>query len=324
VRESKAKATFIPPMLLLPTAMLPEGRAWSYELKLDGYRALAVKTGGKVGLRSRNDKDFNLRYPGVVRGLANLPDETVLDGEVVALDELGRPSFNILQNFGSGKAPVFYYVFDVLIVAGRNVMAEALSVRRELLERDVLPYLTEPVRHSPVFGAPLRELVAAVRAQGLEGLVAKRLDSRYEPDQRSGAWQKMRINRAQEFVIGGYTPGPHTFDALIFGYYQGRDLIYAGRTRSGFTPAVRIQVHGRFRGLEIGECPFANLPEARSGRWGQGLTAEKMKECRWLKPELVGQFEFVEWTPDGHFRHARFVGLRDDKDARHVRRVTGA
>ena len=109
----------------------------------------------------------------------------------------------------------------------------------------------------------------------------------------------MRVNRAQELVIGGYTPGLGTFDALIFGYFDNGDLLYAGRTRSGFTPTMRGQVYRRFRGLEISECPFVNLPEAKSGRWGQGLTAEKMPGCRWLRPELVGQFEFVEWTPDG-------------------------
>src|SRR5262249_48522927 len=189
-----------------------------------------------------------------------------------------------------------------------------------LLRQHVLPNLGEPIRHSPELNASLPDLVAAVRAQGLEGLVAKRLDSRYEPGQRSGAWRKMRINRGQEFVIGGYTPSPRNFDALIFGYYEGDRLIYAARTRNGFTPSSREKLYKRFRGLEIPECPFANLPEARSGRWGQGLTADKMKECRWLKPELVAQFEFVEWTPDGHLRHARFVGLRDDKSARQIRR----
>jgi bifunctional non-homologous end joining protein LigD len=206
VPDSHAKASFIAPMLLLPTAALPKGPAWSYELKLDGYRALAVKTEGKVRLRSRNDKDFNIRYLGIVRGLANLRDGTVLDGEVVALDEAGRPQFNALQNFGLAKAPVFFYVFDVLVLAGRDVMAEPLSVRRAILERDVLPYLTEPIRRSPILDASLHDVIEAVRAQGLEGLVAKRLDSRYESGQRSGAWQKMRVNRASEFVIGGYTP----------------------------------------------------------------------------------------------------------------------
>ena len=145
--------------------------------------------------------------------------------------------------------------------------------------------------------------------QGLEGLVAKRRDSKYEPGERSGAWVKMRVNQEQNFVIGGYTVGGGTFDALIFGYYDGPRLLYAGRTRSGFTPALRESLMRGFRGLEISECPFANLPEARSGRWGEGLTAAKMKNCRWVKPVLVARFEFVEWTPDKHLRHSRFVGV---------------
>jgi ATP-dependent DNA ligase len=120
----------------------------------------------------------------------------------------------------------------------------------------------------------------------------------------------MRVNRSEEFVIGGYILGGRYFDALIFGYWEGDKLMYAARTRSGFTPAVREQLHPRFRRLETSECPFANLPEARAGRWGEGLTAAKMKDCRWLKPLLVGQFEFVEWTADRRLRHSRFVGLR--------------
>src|SRR5437588_147199 len=128
------------------------------------------------------------------------------------------------------------------------------------------------------------------------------------------------MNAVYYIVHGGYTPGPKYFDAVIFGYYEGDRLIYVARTRNGFTPASREQLFRRFKGLEMTKCPFANLPEAKSGRWGQGLTAEKMKECRWLKPELVGQFEFVEWTPDTHLRHSRFVGLRQDKKARDVGR----
>src|SRR6185503_5145759 len=119
--------------------------------------------------------------------------------------------------------------------------------------------------------------------------------------------------RGQEFVIGGYTVGAKPFDALIFGHCEGDRLIYAGRTRNGFTPAMREQLSRKFRRLEIPDCPFANLPEARSGRWGQGLTKEKMADCRWLKPVLVGQFEFVEWTPDNHLRHTKFIAVRDDK-----------
>jgi bifunctional non-homologous end joining protein LigD len=134
---------------------------------------------------------------------------------------------------------------------------------------------------------------------------------------------KMRVNRGQEFVIGGYTPGTKTFDALIFGYYEDDRLMYVARTRNGFTPAMRQQLFRKFRGLEIPDCPFANLPEATSGRWGQGLTRAKMTECRWLKPVLVGQVEFLEWTGDNHLRHSRFIGLREDMRARDVTREAG-
>jgi DNA ligase D-like protein (predicted ligase) len=317
---NKVKAAFIEPMLLLRKEKLPEGKEWLYEIKLDGYRAIAVKNGGRLQLRSRNNNDFALRYAAVVKGLASLPDETVVDGEVVALDESGKPSFNTLQNYGSSEAPIYYYVFDVLVLGGRDLMQETLTVRRALLEKRVLPRLAEPIRYSPELKESLADLIRSVRAQGLEGLVAKRRDSRYEPGLRSGSWQKMRVNQGQEFVIGGYTPSDKNFDALIIGYYEGSRLLYAGRTRNGFTPASRVQLFKKLRPLQVEQCPFANLPEKRSGRWAAGLTAAKMKECRWLKPELVGQFEFVEWTSDFHLRHTRFVAVREDKRPQEVRK----
>jgi bifunctional non-homologous end joining protein LigD len=306
-------------MLLLRTERLPEGPNWLYELKLDGYRALAIKSDGKIQLRSRNDKDFNARYTGLVKELRSMPDERVLDGEVVALDDEGRPSFHALQNRGHGE-PLHFFIFDLLILRGRDVMAEPLLKRRAMIEKHVLPTLADPVRYSPILEASLPNLIRSVKEQGLEGLVAKRRDSKYEPGERSGDWAKMRVNRAQDFAIGGYTIGGRHFDALIFGYWDGDRLMYAARTSSGFTPVVREQLHKLFGGLETSECPFANLPEARAGRWGEGLTAAKMKNCRWLKPVMVGQFEFVEWTPDKHLRHSRFVGLRDDKNTLRSRR----
>jgi len=315
------KARFIEPMLLLRQDALPDDPArWDYQLKLDGFRAIAFKTGGTLHLRSRNDNDFSVRYPAVVSALAKLPDDTVIDGEIVALDDEGRPSFTALQNYGSSQGPVLYFVFDVMIIAGRDVMREPLERRRALLEQKILPRVTEPVRYASALDASLNVLIASVKDQGLEGLVAKRRDSRYEPGLRSGAWMKMRVNRGQEFVIGGYTVGTKTFDALVFGYYEGNRLIYAARTRNGFTPVMREQLFKKFRGLAITECPFANLPEAKSGRWGAGLTAAKMKDCRWLKPVLIAQIEFLEWTGDNHLRHARFIGLREDKAAPDVRR----
>lgn len=307
-------------MLLLKTDSLPEGGGWVHELKVDGYRAIAFKTGGHLHLRSRNDNDFGIRYPAVVNGLASLPDETVVDGEVVAFDEEGRPSFNALQNYGTGAAPVVFYVFDLLVLAGRDQRGEMLDTRRALLEKKVLPTLTEPVRYLAPLNAPLADLIASVKAQGLEGLVAKRRNSKYESGLRTGAWQKMRVNQGQEFVIGGYTRGTKTFDALVFGYYEGDKLIYVARTRNGFTPATRVQLFKKFKPLESSDCPFVNLPETKRGRWGQGLTKDKMKECVWLKPVLVAQIEFLEWTGENHLRHSRFIGLREDKTPREVRR----
>ena len=215
---------------------------------------------------------------------------------------------------------MFFYVFDVMVLNGRDVTAEPLSKRRELLEKKILPKLKEPIRYAAPLDASLRDLIHSVNQADLEGLVAKRLDSRYQPGLRSGAWQKMRVNRGQEFVIGGYTVGVSPFDALVFGYYQDEQLMYAARTRNGFTPVTRQKLFDKFKGLETSECPFANLPEKKSGRWGVGLTAAKMKDCHWLKPVLVAQIEFVEWTADNHLRHSKFIALRDDKKAKDVRR----
>jgi ATP-dependent DNA ligase len=130
----------------------------------------------------------------------------------------------------------------------------------------------------------------------------------------------MRVDQRQEFVIAGYTPSSKNFNALVIGYYEGSKLMCAARTRNGFTPALRAELFKKLKPLEISGCPFMNLPEKKAGRWGAGLTAAKMAECRWLKPQLIGQFEFVKWTEDAHLRHSRFVALRDDKMANDVTR----
>jgi len=307
----KRKASFIEPMLLLRSEELPDGPEWLRELKFDGYRAVAIKSEGRIHLRSRNDNDLSARYPAIAFALSVLPDETVIDGEIVALDQTGRPSFSLLQNRGS-SVHTFYYVFDVMLIAGKDVTGNTLEWRRALLEIEVLPRLSEPIRYSPELPGSVSDLVQSVKAQRLEGLIAKRRDSRYEPGERTGAWRKMRVNQEQEFVIGGYTVGGSIFDALIFGYHDGEKLIYAGRTRSGFTQRLRADLMSKFRPLETPDCPFANLPEARSGRWGAGLKAAKMNDCCWLTPMLVGRFEYVEWTPENHLRHSRFVSLREN------------
>ena len=142
----------------------------------------------------------------------------------------------------------------------------------------------------------LQEMLKFIKDHGLEGAVAKRSDSVYQPGQRTGLWSKYRVNLGQEFVVGGYVPSHLGIDSLVVGFYRGKHLIYAARVRAGLVPATRREVFERIKHLETTKCLFANLPELAAGRWGQGLTAEKMKECVWLRPELVAQIEFLEWT----------------------------
>jgi DNA ligase D-like protein (predicted ligase) len=313
-------ARFVEPMQCLAVAKLPEGPDWKYEIKFDGYRALGIKSAGRVRLMSRNGNDFSARFPSVANALSKLPDDSIVDGEIVALDETGRPSFNVLQNYKHSDTPLQFYVFDLLHLAGKNLCDRPLKARRELLRAKVTPRMPEEIRFSETLEATAAEIVAAVKKQGLEGAIAKRRDSLYEPGRRSGAWLKMRINKGQELVIGGYVPTGKNFDSLIVGYYERDDLIYVARVRNGFVPALRAKVFKRLHKLEIKTCPFSNLPQRDKGRWGQGLTADKMAECRWLKPHLIAQIEYADWTDVNHLRHSKFIALRDDKPAKDVRR----
>lgn len=311
-------ATFIETMDCLPVSTVPEGRQWTYEIKLDGYRLEAVKTKGKVTVYSRRHNVLNQKFGYIAEALDSLPDETVLDGELVAMDEAGRSNFNLLQNFKSAELKIHYYAFDVLTHKGKSLLELPLSKRREILAK-ILP-INSHISLSAV-GTSASQMLKFVKEHGLEGIVAKRADSVYEPGKRSGLWSKYRVNLGQEFVIGGYTPG-NPFDALIVGFYRGKDLMFAGRVRAGFVPATRREVFAKLKGLKIAKCPFVNLPEKEPGRWGQGLTAEKMKSCTWVKPETVVRIDFAEWTGADKLRHTKFVALRDDKAPRKVVRET--
>jgi bifunctional non-homologous end joining protein LigD len=300
-----------------PVPKLSDGPEWVYEIKLDGYRAVGVKSDSGVNLFSRRRKLFNHQYPYLVEALSDLTEGTVVDGEIVALDESGRPNFNLLQSFRSEASRIHYFIFDMLICDNRDLTKLPLSERRELM-KSILKLRTPRLRIADQFEASGNDMLAAVRQQRLEGVIGKRKDSFYEPGKRTGAWIKYRVSRRQELVIGGYIPGPHGFDSLIVGYYQNKDLMYVARVRNGFVPALRRQVFERIRHLTSPAMPFANLPDEHPSRWGENLTAEKMKECVWLRPEAVAQIEFLEWTAADHLRHSKFVGLREDKDARGV------
>jgi DNA ligase D-like protein (predicted ligase) len=316
-RKKKAvqSAAFIECMECLPVARLPEGSEWTYELKLDGYRVEAVKQSGKVTLYSRRRNVLNEKFGYIAEALKGMPDATVIDGELVALDAQGRSDFHDLQNFRSSEKHIRYYAFDILLHRGRVVTDLPLAERRALLAK----VLAENERVSlSVVEQNSTALLAFVKERGLEGVVAKRGDGVYEPGKRSGSWSKYRINLGQEFVVGGYTPGGNGFDALIVGFYRGKDLFYAARVRAGFVPATRREVFSKIRHLKVSKCPFVNLPEVSAGRWGQGLTAEKMKDCVWLKPEAVARIDFLEWTGADHLRHTKFVAMREDKDPKKV------
>jgi bifunctional non-homologous end joining protein LigD len=303
---------FIEPMLALAVTKLPEGPAWTYELKFDGYRSLGLKKDCKVRILSRNGKDLTKRFASIAHALEALPDDTVIDGEVIAYGPDGRPSFNTLQNHRGAGPELRLYAFDLLALRGRDLTREPLKARREILRAEVMPLLPDSIRYSETLEASPAELIEAVREQGFEGIVAKRRDSLYEPGKRSGAWQKMRVHQKRDLVIGGYAPGGRNFDAILVGCYRGRALMFFGKVRAGFTPALRASVFKKFHGLETERCPFRNLPESRRGQWGEGVTAAEMEKCRWLKPRLAASIEYLEWTGANHLRHSKFAGLSEN------------
>jgi ATP-dependent DNA ligase len=202
-RAVKAQARFIEPMQCRAVNRLPEGPDWEYELKFDGYRALAFKTDRRVWLMSRNGRDFAPLFPALVRALEKLPEDTIIDGEIVALNAAGRPSFNLLQNYQTAAQTIVFYAFDLLVLSGRNLTDTPLQERRELLQTRAMRRLREPIRFSETLNAPLDRVLEAVRSLGLEGVIAKHRRSSYEPGRRPGTWVKFRINQGQELVIGG-------------------------------------------------------------------------------------------------------------------------
>jgi len=218
--------------------------------------------------------------------LNDLPENTVVDGEIVALDDTGRPNFNLLQHSRSQAIRICYFIFDLLIYDKRDLTQLPLVERREILKSKI-KFQSPRVRIVEYFETSADTMLHSVREHGLEGVVAKRKESQYEVGKRSGVWAKFRLNLGQELVIGGDVPGAHGVESIIVGYYKESKLIYVARVKNGFVQETRRQAFAKLRPLVIADCPFENLPETEKGRWGTGLAAEDMKKCVWVRPEPV-------------------------------------
>lgn len=300
---------FIKPMECTQVDALPDDpKKWLYEVKLDGYRCCAVVKRGKPMLYSRYGNAWPERFPHVRESLAASRVDLVLDGEIVAVDRQGRPSFQQLQNWQSTRMPIVFFAFDVLQQGSRDLRHVPIEERKAVLD-DIVPNLGEHVRASAVLDARLRTIVPKLKKLGLEGIVAKRRGSFYEAGRRSKAWLKKRFNELEEFVIGGYLLGDEQpFARLLVGEWAGDKLMFVKKLKNGFTPQSRRQVFEAIRKLKIAKNPFANLPEP-PGR--SAVDAEAMKNAVWVRPVRRAEVEFVERTSSGKLRHALFRQLAE-------------
>ena len=313
-----AKARFVEPMKAKLVEKPPAAGDWIYELKFDGIRLIAVKTDKKVSLFSRNQNDLSARFPEIVEAIADLPArQCVIDGEVVALDEEGRSSFQLLQalEMEGWKSPVYFYAFDLLQLDGKNLLGVPLEARKKVLEK-LSTDADDPIRYSGAIGSEAEPLLDEVKRRGLEGLIGKQRNSVYEPGRRSGAWIKLKCVQEQEFVIGGYTPPQGArkhFGAILVGYYDKNKLAFAGKVGTGFTAKSLSTLYKKLQNEARVDCPFVDLPSKQNGQWVQGITPSMMKKMHWVNPKFVAQIKFAEWTRDGKLRAPVFLALREDK-----------
>jgi bifunctional non-homologous end joining protein LigD len=302
------------PMLATLAQEAPRGAGWEFEVKWDGYRAIAAVSQGEATLTSRNGNDLTARFSNVAKEIVKAvktPD-CVLDGEVCALDETGRSSFSAMQQ-GKPETPIVFYAFDLLELDGEPLIDLPLVERRKRLTA-LLDRRNRTVRLSEGFDDG-NALLQAATEQHLEGIMAKRLDSRYLPGKRTRDWLKVKTHGEQEFVIAGFTKGTgrraSSFGALVLGYYQSGELVYAGNVGTGFNSREIDKLLDKLRPLKRTTSPFREVPK---------MPKVRKSDVIWVEPKLVCEVEFAEWTHDGRLRAPSYKGLREDKPAEDVRR----
>ncbi len=284
---------------------------WVFEMKWDGYRAVAEVREGRVSLYSRNGISFNSKYPSVVESLRRFGADAVLDGEIAVVDDDGRPDFEALQHYqGPGKGHLVYYVFDLLHFQGHDLTALPLLRRKELLKK-VLPSATN-LRVSDHIVKEGVLFFKVVQEKGLEGIVAKQAGSVYEPGRRSRQWLKVKTRLTQDGVIAGFTApggGRENFGALVLGVFEAGELVYIGHVGSGFSAKDLQDINTALAPLVQKVCPFLEVPETNG-------------PVTWVRPELVCEVALSGWTGDGIMRQPVFLRLREDKAAPEVMRET--
>jgi bifunctional non-homologous end joining protein LigD len=313
------------PQLATLASEPPSGSDWSFEIKFDGYRILTRIEGGQPKLITRGRHDWSARMTPLVQSLQRLQlNSAWLDGEVVVLGDDGLPNFNLLQNaFDSGRAErIVYFLFDLPYLEGWDLRASPLAERRALLEHLLAERAAdERLRFSAAFVADARSMLQSARRLKLEGLIAKRTDAPYV-SRRSETWLKIKGRQRQEFVVGGFTdrngePGAAEIGSLILGVYgAGRELYSVGSVGAGWNGKQAAELKQTLLPLEVSVAPFAGGPVTGGGRWSRRHAGAE----RWVKPELVVEVSFNDWTPDGQIRHALYEGVRLDKPARQVQR----
>ncbi len=308
----------ISPMLATLVSKPFDKPGWIYEVKWDGYRAIAFINKGDVKLSSRNSKSFDDKFYPIHDELKTLKIKAVLDGEIVSLNEKGRADFGSLQSWRSeADGNLVYYVFDILWYDGRNLAKLTLDKRREILE-SVLSQ-SDTIRLSEQFETNGIDFFKVADEMSLEGIMAKRKESLYYPGTRSKDWLKIKTEGRQEVVIGGFTKNENSsklFSSLLVGFYKNKDLIFTGKIGTGFPNKLQEELMKKFKPLIIAKCPFINEPDVNEP--SRFRPNPPKAEAIWLKPELVCEASYRDISKDGTMRHASFQGLRDDKKPKDV------